>query len=458
MVSLTLAFVRVMVVIVLASHASYLWLLRPPVLDAPGDFAGLWASVVGLAQGLDPYEPSTLQRVADEHRLPTYYGPLNYPPLVLALLAPLGSLPFDLAARVWLGLLALASIGTVLLLLRQLPATRGRPFLATVFVLGALAHYPVQWNLIFGNINSAVTLLLTMGLGAVGGGILGRVALAMALAVKVTPAVFVVAHAGWTRQWRRVLTIGLWAAGLSVAGGLLTGPTLAVNYIVLRAPRFLSGDYANPITYPYNQSVGGLFARLFVPGGDTTPWVVAPALAQIGHALVALTVLGVTLWIWALAHRAGRSSEAEVLALPLAIILPSYSHAYYAVWLLPCFAVALTWLARRPRSLGTVAAAAALFASYALTGFAYDYNAPMFHEGVGVLLTSLPAFGVLILWGTLVLMARASLRRQAPGAYGRLERDVSVLTEPAAAPLPLGPSWKPEKAGQVVPQRSASAS
>jgi hypothetical protein len=215
----------------------------------------------------------------------------------------------------------------------------------------------------------------------------------------------------WVRRWAFLAWIGLWVVVLVVAGVVLAGPALTGEYLLDRIPRFLTGDYANAVTYPYNQALGGLFGRLLTEGTTTTPWVIAPLAARAAAAVVALALVLATLPVWRRLPRDEHLGLGVALVLPLAIILPTYGHAYYAVWLLPCYAIGIGWLMGQAASGRVVALGCGLAFSFALTGFIYDYDAASFHAGPLLLLTSLPLFGILLLWGTLLAMAR----RQAAG-------------------------------------------
>jgi hypothetical protein len=389
---------RSFILVLLFLHAVRIWILGSFDISALGDFAVLWSASIAYQSGLNPYEPVILHEIAKAHGIIVYYGPFNYPPSLLMLVAPLTSFNYDQARYLWVMILFISLMCSLLALLIAVPQMNSRAYCRTLIVLGFLAYYPVPWNVIFGNFNIIILLLITLGVTIQSKAVwLASLPLGLGLATKIIPTVFMVIADVTDGAWRRASRVVVWSALVTVLAAIVTGPRLTLSYVLDRGPRFLTGDYANEINYPFNQALGGGFGRLFREGGNITPWLVAPALAQALHLAAAIFLIGFTFWVSRRATSDGRSEILPLIAILFAFILPTYSHAYYAIWLLPCYAAAVIHLLQSQcRRVGLMAFILSL--SYILTGFVYNYDQYDFHNGLLLPLTSLPLVGTILLW------------------------------------------------------------
>ncbi len=183
------------------------------------------------------YEPDTvaarereiLGRPAGLHNGLVYLNP----PFVAGLFEPLAHLPYGRAQALWFAISALAVFASVALLLPELRRVPRR--WALVFVLAALASFPVFWSLLYGQLSSLVLLswvlfyrLLKGGREAPAGLVLAASLIKPHLAL--VPIVYLVA----TRRWR---ALGGYAAGAAILGAAsvaLVGPDVTfVSYPTL---------------------------------------------------------------------------------------------------------------------------------------------------------------------------------------------------------------------------------
>src|SRR5262249_50203836 len=146
----------------------------------------------------------------------------------------------------------------------------------------------------------------------------------LALATKIIPAIAIIIAQLSVGAWRRAVAALVWAGVASLVAAIVLGPNLTLHYVLDRAPRFLAGDYANEINYPFNQALGGGLGRLFREGGDVTPWLVSPALAQVLQVGVALALLICTALVTRRATTEARLRFLPLIAIVLAIVLPTY--------------------------------------------------------------------------------------------------------------------------------------
>ncbi len=111
---------------------------------------------------------------------PDYY---RYPPLLAILVRPLAALDYDAAARIWFGILVVATVLT--------PVVLGVRRRATWLAMGILG-LPIAWSLGIGQAQVLVTLLLAIG---------SPWAIAVATQIKVLPALIALYWIG-RRDWR----------------------------------------------------------------------------------------------------------------------------------------------------------------------------------------------------------------------------------------------------------------
>lgn len=193
----------------------------------------------GLAEGL--YQPETVASVEQEvlGRPAGRYGGLVFlnPPFVAGMFQPLTRLAYNDAQAVWFALNAIALFAAICALL---PELRRLPRLwAAVFVLAALASFPVFWSFLYGQISSFVLLswALFYRLTKDRHDLPAGLALAATLIkphLAIAPLTCLLATSRW-----RVLSAFAVGAGLLVAASVaLVGPHITfVGY-----PQFLLGS------------------------------------------------------------------------------------------------------------------------------------------------------------------------------------------------------------------------
>jgi alpha-1,2-mannosyltransferase len=135
----------------------------------------------------------------------------RYPPLLAILFRPLALLPFELAAAIWMTLIALMSVATLVRLDLRRPLT--------LFVVCALA-LPTGWSIVIGQAQVAVTLLLALG---------SPWAVAIAANLKVFPILVAVWWLG-RRDWRPVAWLAVWVLAL-IGVQLILAPSDTIAYL-----------------------------------------------------------------------------------------------------------------------------------------------------------------------------------------------------------------------------------
>lgn len=323
--------------------------------------------------------------------------PFTYPPFAALLSEPLSRLPIGLGQVLWTGgtLAALVALARVVLV--PVVVRFGLPLTVAALLLAA----PVRSHLRFGQVGVFLTLIVAWDLLPTGRPRRIRgLGLGIAIAVKLTPAVFL----PWlvvTRSWVRLRATIAWLTGASLLGLLLLWRS-ASDY-VFTASRDTARFGANDI--PGNQSIRGMLLRSDLPDGLVSPcWLV-----------VSLVLLAVaTYGAWRL-ERAGQRLAAVAVLACLSVAVSPISWVHHLIWLaLPIGALAVA---------GRWRLAAAWYV---------------------VLLPGLPALGDI-----------ASRAGYGPPVLWQLITDLQGLTAVAAV-LVLPALCRPGSANRVAPQGRAA--
>jgi putative flippase GtrA len=207
--------------------------------DQREDIVAFYAagSLVRDGRGGALYEPDAvtarereiLGRPAGLHNGLVYLNP----PFVAGLFEPLAHLPYGRAQALWFALSALAVFASIALLLPELRRLPRR--WALVFVLAALASFPVFWSLLYGQLSALVLLswilfyrLLRSGRDAPAGLVLAASLVKPHLAL--VPVIYLLT----TRRWRALAGYAAGAAILIGASVALVGPGVTfVSYPAL---------------------------------------------------------------------------------------------------------------------------------------------------------------------------------------------------------------------------------
>jgi membrane-associated phospholipid phosphatase len=247
--------------------------------------------------------------------------PFTYPPFAALLVEPLSRMPLGLAQTLWTvaTLAAVAALAPVAL--RPVVDRIGLPLTVTALLISS----PVRSHLRFGQVGVFLVLLVTLDLLHRNRSRFTGWGLGLAIAVKLTPAVYL----PWllvTRQWRRLGGTLAWLAGATVVGLVLLWPS-AGDYM-FRASRDTTRFGANDI--PGNQSVRGMLLRVLDAHTAERVWLV-----------VAVVLVGVGTWqAWRCARAGNRLAAVGVLA-AMSVAVSPISWVHHLVWLvLPIAALA----------------------------------------------------------------------------------------------------------------------
>lgn len=259
--------------------------------------------------------------------------PFTYPPLSAQLFSLLTYIPLPVASA----LITLATLG-VLALVVQLVLTRtcDRPagqlwWLTVAVVAVAMWFGPVRETIGFGQVNVFLMALVLVdvirGRGRWWGGILTG----LAMAIKLTPAVFLL-YFFLRRDWRGLATAIVSALAFTGIGHLLA-PDDSVRYwtFAIRDPARIGG-----LAFTSNQSVNGFVHRIGLEDtAASVAWFVVSCVIGLGIAWVAWRLL-----------RSGQEVAAAIAVGTVALFCSPVSWGHHWVWAVPAVVLTLVWADR----------------------------------------------------------------------------------------------------------------
>lgn len=332
--------------------------------------------------------------------------PFTYPPFAAFLAVPLALVPFGVAGWLWTGAQVLATTMTTWYagwrILR--PTGPWLPLALAGLTAPMLWLHPVGDGIRFGQVNAFIVLACLMDLRDPRPGLVRRVPrgvlVGLAMAVKLTPGVFVV-HFLVTRRWREAATAVATAAAVTI-GAAVVLPSASWTFWT---GALRDSDRLGPNAGTANQSIRGFLLRMGLDGvGGTVLWLGVVAL---------VAVLG-----FGLARRmhARGDSVAEVAVVGLLACLLSpvawVHHYHWVVVVVLALLGAQPWRDRRRLVAGL---AVLVFFVLRLPWWGIDWLATDWPEWPGRVLQNADVFGGLAALWLLWWVARDEARRSVAG-------------------------------------------
>lgn len=252
--------------------------------------------------------------------------PFTYPPIAAVFFAPLALLPFWLANLLLTGLTLLSCYVVQRLLVRRLWPEHAPAGILAAALLVALVLGPTVETVSFGQVNAILMALVVVDAMVGKDRRWGGVLVGLAMAIKLTPAVFL-AYFLVKRDWAS-LGRALLSAAAFTGIGFLVVPGASVQYWTqtLLDPSRIGG-----LAYVSNQSINGALTRLS-PDGSPSRLVWFLLCAVIGLALLLLMRRLIV---------AGQDHLALILMGFYALVASPVSWAHHWVWIAPAL-LALT--------------------------------------------------------------------------------------------------------------------
>lgn len=257
--------------------------------------------------------------------------PFTYPPIAAILFAPLALMPLKVASALFTVVSIVAFAVAVWVVSKEVSGLTGsRAAWFAVALTGATMWIgPMRETIWFGQINNVLMALVVIDLIALRGRKWQGCLVGLALAIKLTPAVFL-AYFLVRKQWRAML-VGIVSALVYTAIGFAVTWRDSVTYWT---ETIVSTDRIGNLAYLANQSINGLVRRLILD--DTTASIVWFA---------SCAVLGLSL-LWLMWRLSAMGLEAAaIVTMGLYSLLASpVSWSHHWVWCVPAILVlAFLW-------------------------------------------------------------------------------------------------------------------
>lgn len=269
-----------------------------------------------------------LPQLADGSHLP-----FTYPPLSAQLFSVFTLVPLAVAsAIVTLATIAVVAYVVHLVLARTVERPDRDLWWVTVAVLAvALWFGPVRETLGFGQINVFLMALVMVDLIRGRGRWWGGILTGLAMAVKLTPAVFLV-YFVLRRDWRGLATAVAAALAFTGIGHLLAADDSARFWtFAIRDPARIGG-----LAFTSNQSVNGVVYRFGLEGTTASvAWFVVSCVIGLGIVWVAWRLL-----------RGGHEVAAVVTVGYISLFCSPVSWGHHWVWAVPSVVLVLVWASR----------------------------------------------------------------------------------------------------------------
>ncbi len=385
---------------------------KGPSVDLPSFY---YAARAAFSDGVSPYTPSTWQSLQRQLGQPVF--PFLYPPSSLLFFLPYSWFSYDFVKAAVLVVNHLSLLALLYLLLLRIlhvgmpadrpgPARPGAPLagwpLLPLLILYMLQFHPVAVTLDHGQINLTVLLLLSLfwiALRERRREALTALPLAGAILLKNYPAIFLPLLV-LRRRWRAAAWATAYVAAVMGLSWFVVPRQAWRDWVRLVLP---TGGYGQdplgllPPAMPWNQSVNGFAARLFLNPTEApaaqTPWA-AKALPLAAAAVV----LGVLVW---LAVRLTRRRETRYLndefatALLAMFLVAPLSWEHHLVFVLPAALLALIHLLTgNPSTRSALGLGLVLF----VLAWPMEFLFRLPTSGLVGLLVSLKGYAVAALW------------------------------------------------------------
>jgi hypothetical protein len=382
--------------VALALALIWLGLIGATVTPNIEDFEQYWQASLNVRTVGDPY--ATTPEHGGEH---TNAAPFPYPPLLAYLMLPFSWLDATWALWLWFGC-NLALLGILTLICIRISQSRLAQQYWGVVAFGMAIAPPTRLSLQLGQVSVLLTLLMIGGFGlAQRRTRLAGFSMALATLIKLYPGFL-----GLFYMRCGPRRVAWWSVGSGLAIGalslLLHGP---VPYGTYLRKVLLGGFY--PYAAEFNISLVGYWQRLLVPNAFAAAPLHMPGLAWGLAGFTSLVVLLGCLGSGGQAEH-GLSLVLRFCVYLCGMLLIAPVNGYYNLiaLLLPILAV-LRVLELRPDR--TIRAVLVFAGALICIPAGWSAGTPLYnvvHTGWGILLLSPALYGVVVLFGLLVVLAR----------------------------------------------------
>ncbi|WP_295654022.1 glycosyltransferase 87 family protein [uncultured Dietzia sp.] len=259
--------------------------------------------------------------------------PFTYPPLSAQIFSLLTLVPLPVASvLITLATLIVLAFVVQLVLTRTCDRPVGQLWWITIAVMAVAMWFgPVRETIGFGQVNVFLMALVLVDVIRGRGRWWSGTLVGLAMAIKLTPAVFLL-YFFLRRDWRGLATAIVSALAFTGIGHLLA-PDDSVRYwtFAIRDPGRIGG-----LAFTSNQSVNGFVHRIGLEDtAASVVWFLVSCVIGLGIAWVAWRLL-----------RAGQEVAAAIAVGTVALFCSPVSWGHHWVWAVPAVVLALVWADR----------------------------------------------------------------------------------------------------------------
>ena len=286
------------------------------------DFNVYYHASRDVIAGRDPYKNSLSE-----------WTPYLYPPLLAELLVPLALLPLTVAAYIWFLISAFSVIGTGAMCARMLPESRAPKWFVAAGAMVIVFRFVLD-NFNLGQVNAMVTALAVahVVLYARGKKFWSALALAIAVSIKLTPAIFLVYHIAKLRLRYAIACTAL--VGAITALSFLPMGTAAPIAFSEFANRTLRNEQGYNLADPGNQSLRGALARLTATDTGVTRDNVDSRIVLSGSSVL-LSIIVLAAAVWGAARARDEMSAVASFFCCAVLLSPLSWKAHFIMLILP---------------------------------------------------------------------------------------------------------------------------
>ncbi len=399
--------------------------LLEPNIDFPAFY---WGAKLAFVEHRSPY---TVDAFAEAKvQIEQHIFPYLYPPQSLLVFYPLTFFRYGVAKAVMLIINHACILLFMYLFFFKITEInieeKFYEFTIPLFIVYTLGFYPVVANLIHGQINQIVLLLLCLTWYAMkkqAGSWLIALPLSMAILMKTYPALFILLLI-INKRYRAVLWVCALLLAYSIVAYLVLPHAVWTDWVTNVLPTGGYGQVPFNLFSPAemrNHSINGFISRIFLKNEFSEALWPNPALARTLPYLLSFCVVAISIGVCYLAsrsgHDAGRLIDLEFsVFLLLMIMVGPLSWESHLVFVLPPALIAISCLLARRRSYFLQ-----LMVVLSLFVIAWDIpiTYPALRKGVLTLAIAAKFYAVVVLWIYFVLQIHRFARGTQPAAQAQ---------------------------------------
>jgi hypothetical protein len=368
--------------------------INPSTEEGMGDFLAYYVASNNLKNGADSYNRTNSYNNATDLGLAgKNIRPYVYPPVLAIILIPFTYLDYQIAEFVWFVCNQILLV-LVFILLLKIFKLEFNLINSAVLVFLITNFYPIFDALDWGQ---AGILVFACILGSYyffmkKSDVLASFLLALAVGIKVAPILLLLFFL-WKREYRFAAYTVISGAILLLISLYFTGIASFVNYV----SSLYSGIIQPQIAFFHNQSFHGFFARIFTNNYWSTPFVNNNLLYKFSAYFASLLFLVAALFVSRkpISRKSPRFNLELSLFIILSLLISAISWEHHFTIMLFAYVALFFWFVNKKTSIYIWLLT---FISFAVIAIQSYYWAPIFHQGILLLVTGIKLYAAVLLF------------------------------------------------------------